>query len=88
MHPHMLRHTALTNLYDKTQNLRMVQEVAPVSGYLSQSDPRSHFGLGRATRADRVEIRWPNGRTTTLNDVKANQIIEVSGRTHRGAQVP
>ena len=69
-------------------NLRMVQEVAPVSGYLSQSDPRCHFGLGRATRADRVEIRWPNGRTTTLNDVKANQIIEVSGRTHRGAQVP
>jgi integrase len=28
IHPHMLRHTALTALYDKTQDLRMVQEVA------------------------------------------------------------
>ena len=67
-------------------NLRMVQEVAPVAGYLSQSDPRCHFGLGQATRADRVEIRWPSGRTTTLKDVKANQIIEVMGHTHRGTQ--
>ena len=28
VHPHMLRHTALTALYDRTQNLRMVQTVA------------------------------------------------------------
>lgn len=28
VHPHMLRHTALTNLYDKTRDLRMVQQVA------------------------------------------------------------
>lgn len=28
VHPHMLRHTALTALYDKTRDLRMVQQVA------------------------------------------------------------
>jgi integrase len=28
IHPHMLRHTALTALYDTTRDLRMVQEVA------------------------------------------------------------
>ena len=28
VHPHMLRHTALTNLYDKTRDLRLVQVVA------------------------------------------------------------
>lgn len=28
VHPHMLRHTALTGLYDTTQDLRLVQEVA------------------------------------------------------------
>jgi len=28
VHPHMLRHTALTALYDRTQDLRMVQTVA------------------------------------------------------------
>ncbi len=28
VHPHMLRHTALTDLYDKTKDLRLVQTVA------------------------------------------------------------
>jgi tetratricopeptide (TPR) repeat protein len=33
--------------------------------YLSASDPRLHFGLGAARRADRVEVRWPSGRRDT-----------------------
>jgi hypothetical protein len=57
--------------------MRMVQELTAVTGYLSQSDPRAHFGLGKATKADRVEIRWPDGRTSRLDNVKANQFIEV-----------
>ena len=31
--------------------------------YLSSSDPRMRFGLGRATTIERVEIRWPDGLT-------------------------
>ncbi len=57
--------------------MRMVQEVAGVTGYLSQSDARAHFGLGSATKVDRVEIRWPGGLITKLENVKANQILEV-----------
>ncbi|MEE8386088.1 MAG: CRTAC1 family protein, partial [Dehalococcoidia bacterium] len=57
--------------------MRMVQEVAAVTGYLSQSDARAHFGLGSATKVDRVEIRWPGGQITKLENVKANQILEV-----------
>jgi hypothetical protein len=30
--------------------------------YLSASDPRLHFGLGAALKADRVEVTWPSGR--------------------------
>ena len=29
--------------------------------YVSQSDQRVHFGLGRSTRVDRLEVRWPDG---------------------------
>jgi hypothetical protein len=29
--------------------------------YLTASDPRLLFGLGRATRVDVVEVRWPSG---------------------------
>ncbi|MBN2476338.1 MAG: CRTAC1 family protein [Pirellulales bacterium] len=57
--------------------LTQVQELMPVTGYLSQADPRVHFGLGKAPRADRVEIRWPDGRTTELENVEANQILTV-----------
>jgi len=57
--------------------LQLIHEVAAVTGYLSQSDPRAHFGLGKAAKADRVEVRWPDGRSTKLENVKANQILDI-----------
>jgi len=44
--------------------------------YLSSSDKRLHFGLGEAEKA-KVEIDWPSGIHQTLNDVHANQFLEV-----------
>jgi hypothetical protein len=58
-------------------SMQSVHPVHGVSGYLSASDPRPHFGLGAADRADRVEIRWPDGQTQLLEAVPANQILEV-----------
>lgn len=58
-------------------SLVLVQEVVPVRGYLSQVDPRLHFGLGDATKADQVELRWPDGQTTVMTDVKADQFLTV-----------
>jgi hypothetical protein len=51
------------------------------SGYLSQSDPRLHFGLGDAKRIDRIEIRWPSGRLQTLEGQRPNQVITVTEPT-------
>ncbi len=48
------------------------------SGYLSQSDSRIHFGLGGASQADRIVIRWPSGNTQTLENVAANQFLTVT----------
>jgi hypothetical protein len=44
--------------------------------YLSASDKRLHFGLGSAEKA-KVEIAWPSGIHQTLNDVHADQFLEV-----------
>ena len=57
--------------------LVQIQDLIPVRGYLSQSDPRPHFGLGQAKKADRVDIRWPNGKTTQVKDVPAGQFLKV-----------
>jgi len=47
------------------------------SGFLGQSDPRLHFGLGTATRVERIEVRWPAGRTQELTDVPVNRELRV-----------
>ncbi len=47
------------------------------TSYLSQGDPRLHFGLGQAGRVDEVTIRWPSGIIQKLKDVKVNQIHKV-----------
>ena len=40
--------------------------------YLSASDPRIHFGLAQARRADRVEVTWPSGRCTIYQSLAAD----------------
>ena len=40
----------------------LTQEVHSGSSYLSASDRRLTFGLGKASQADRLEIRWPSGK--------------------------
>jgi enediyne biosynthesis protein E4 len=52
------------------------QALCPM-GFLMQSDPRVHFGLGSHTKADKIEIRWPSGVGQTLKDVAADQILDV-----------
>ena len=46
------------------------QEVRSGSSYLSSSDRRLTFGLGTATQADHVEIRWPSGKIFSSNGVQ------------------
>jgi enediyne biosynthesis protein E4 len=53
------------------------QTVTTASSYLSSGDKRAHFGLGPATSAQTIEIRWPSGIRQTLKDVAANQILQV-----------
>jgi hypothetical protein len=47
------------------------------NGYLSQSDPRVHFGLGDAGVAERIEVRWPSGTRQVLTGVAANQVLTI-----------
>jgi hypothetical protein len=61
----------------KANALTMIQPVTGVNGYLTSSDPRTHFGLGSATQAASVEILWPDGRKRVLQNVPANQALHV-----------
>jgi hypothetical protein len=59
-------------------SLQQIQDLIPVRGYLSQVDPRLHFGIGSAHRVDSIEIRWLDGEVQRLENVAANQYLEVA----------
>jgi len=52
--------------------LSQIREIAGGGSYLSQSDLRANFGLGRSTVVDLVEIRWPSGTKQAFRDVPAD----------------
>jgi hypothetical protein len=46
-------------------------------GFMSSSDRRVHFGLGKETLVSYVEIFWPSGISQRLQQVRADQILKV-----------
>ncbi|WKK66668.1 CRTAC1 family protein [Lutimonas zeaxanthinifaciens] len=47
------------------------------TGYLSQNDPRIHFGLLENEIIDRIEIDWPSGVSQVLENIEVNQILKI-----------
>ena len=65
---------------------RLVRFVAAGSGYLSQSSKWVHFGVGTADGPFRLTIRWPGGKTETLEGLAAGgryRVVEASGQAIR-----
>jgi hypothetical protein len=57
--------------------MTQTDEIHSGGSYLSQNDLRFHFGLGAATKIDKVEIRWPAGGSETLSGLAADQFYTV-----------
>ena len=61
-----------------TSNGRTQARVAlSQSSYYSHDDLRLHFGLGAATRADTIEVRWPSGNVETVHDVPGGRVVTI-----------
>jgi len=56
---------------------KIEKEVRSGGGFISQSDLRLHFGLGKANTAQKMTIRWPSGLVETLADLPANRYYVV-----------
>ena len=54
-----------------------LQERVAESGYLSQNDPRLHFGLGSAIVVDRIVVKWPSGREQTLEKQPVDRLLTI-----------
>jgi hypothetical protein len=54
-----------------------IRELRANASFAGAVLPIAHFGLGDASVVDRLEVRWPSGKTTVLNDLALNRRIEI-----------
>jgi len=61
-----------------------VQWLHPAESYLSSSEPRAHFGLGKTEKIDHIDVRWPDGSRERFSGCPVDQRIEVrKGQGHK-----
>jgi enediyne biosynthesis protein E4 len=56
--------------------LTLIRELDGGNGYAGESSRRIHFGIGSATKIDRMQIHWPSGRIEQV-DVPINRLSYV-----------
>ncbi|HEX2473780.1 MAG TPA: CRTAC1 family protein, partial [Lacipirellulaceae bacterium] len=47
-------------------------------GFMSTNEPLLHFGLGDASRVERLEVRWPSGHVQTFEDLPVNHQFTIT----------
>lgn len=65
----------------------LVRELYPLNSFRSQMPSLVHFGLGEATRVERLTIRWPSGREQQLTDLAVDCHIAVDESREGAAAV-
>ena len=57
---------------------RQMFDVTTAGSYLSSNDPRVLVGLGGATSVRLIEVRWPSGKTQTIESPAVDKYLTVS----------
>ena len=63
--------------YLTTGSVRQRQDVVSGAVFCSQNDMTLHFGLGAATKVDKLEIKWSNGSTESFDVPAIDKIITI-----------
>ncbi|MFD0766305.1 VCBS repeat-containing protein [Mucilaginibacter lutimaris] len=64
---------------------QQVYDQQPCRGYMSTVDALAHFGLGSTNTVDSLRIRWADGKTQLLTNIKANQGITLNYKNGGGS---
>ena len=56
---------------------RQMQEVASGGSYFSQSSMTLYFGLGKAAKVDKLEVKWPSGAVQTWRRVVGGRTLKI-----------
>jgi hypothetical protein len=66
-----------TKVFVTSGGVRQRGDVFSGGSYASSSDMRVHFGLGTATKVEKVEIRWPSGAKEEIRVPAVDKIFTV-----------
>lgn len=58
-----------------TKENTQFQEMTLTRGFQSSVAPILHFGLGKATQVESLELKWPDGKIEKLANIEVNQKI-------------
>ena len=75
--PHSPRDAIGAVVFLTAGGVRQRADVFSGGSYGSSSDQRVHFGLGSATRVDKIEVHWPSGRKEEISFVSPDRIVTV-----------
>ena len=64
-------------VYVTTGKTRQRRDVFSGAIYCSQNDLSLHFGLGAATKVDKLEIQWPDGTTEVVDVAGVDKTIVI-----------
>ena len=67
---------------------RLSGEIQTGSSFISQNDPRVHFGLGDDASYKSIEVQWPGGAREVFPGGKANQIVVLKQGSGTAAAKP
>ena len=59
------------------KNGSQTREIKSGQSYLSQSELIAHFGLGANEIIPELNVYWPSGEISTLQNIKSNQTITI-----------
>jgi hypothetical protein len=65
-------------VYVTAGKIRQRQDVISGAGFCSQNDTNLHFGLGKATKIDKVEVQWPSGTTENFTISELDKTLTIS----------
>ena len=69
-------------------NKLQYREISSQTGFAGQNEMNVSFGLGKKSNADSIIIQWPSGTDQVLNDIAADQFIEVTEPGTTGIRNP
>ena len=60
-----------------SEGFAQVKQAVGGASYMSASDPRLHFGLGKRSKIESLVITWPSGQVDKLTNLPLDSIIAV-----------